>query len=88
MTTTSSGPTVMSAAPAPRAISTASADDASAPTAASAMRTSASGSVEDSSAACLARVPKDATAGQRMMAEQSCTRDAAERKSIQAVPGK
>lgn len=35
----------------------------------------ASGAVEDSLAACLARIPKDATAGQRMLAEDSCKRD-------------
>ena len=71
--------TVTSSEPAPRAISTAPVSGVGA---------SASGAVEDSSSACLSRVPKDATAGQRMMAEQSCNRDAADRKSIQSVPGK
>ncbi len=33
------------------------------------------GAVEDSLSACLARIPKDASAGQRMMAEKSCRRD-------------
>ena len=48
----------------------------------------ASGAVEDTLKACLARIPKDASAGQRMMAEQSCDRDEDGRKSIQAVPGR
>lgn len=48
----------------------------------------ASGAVEDSRKACMARVPKDASAGQRMMAEQSCDRDNFDRKSIDAVPGR
>lgn len=47
----------------------------------------ASGAVEDTLPACLARIPKDASAGQRMYAEQSCKRDEAARESIQAVPG-
>ena len=48
----------------------------------------AAGSVEDTLKACLARIPKDASAGQRMMAEQSCDRDEDTRKPIQAVPGR
>ena len=32
----------------------------------------ASGSVEDTLKLCLARIPKDASAGQRLLAEQSC----------------
>lgn len=35
----------------------------------------ASGSMEDSLDACLSRIPKDASSGQRMLAEQSCRRD-------------
>ena len=35
----------------------------------------ASGSVEDSLDACLARIPQDASAGQRMLAAESCKRD-------------
>lgn len=46
--------------------------------------TVAVGSVEDSLKACLARIPKGATAGQRMLAEQSCKRDENERKPFQA----
>jgi hypothetical protein len=39
----------------------------------------ASGSAEDSLDACLARIPKEASSGQRMLAEQSCRRDQAAR---------
>lgn len=35
----------------------------------------ASGSVEDSLDSCMARIPKDGSAGQRMLAEESCKRD-------------
>lgn len=35
----------------------------------------ASGSVEDSLDACVARIPQDASAGQRMLAAESCKRD-------------
>jgi len=48
----------------------------------------AAGSIEDSLKACLARIPNDATTGQRMIAEQGCRRDEADRKPIQAVPGR
>lgn len=61
----------------------------SAPSAAPAeLGLSASGAVGDTLKACLARIPKDASAGQRMIAEQSCSRDDGERQSIQAVPGR
>lgn len=40
----------------------------------------ASGAVEDTLNACMARVPKDASAGQRMLAEESCRRDQAARR--------
>jgi hypothetical protein len=46
----------------------------------------AAGAVEDSLQACLARVPKDATAGQRMVAEQGCKLDHATRQAVQASP--
>ncbi|WP_455370370.1 hypothetical protein [Petrachloros mirabilis] len=39
----------------------------------------ASGTQGDSLEACMARIPKDATAGQRMLAEESCQRDQANR---------
>ena len=41
--------------------------------------TVASGAVEDSQAACLKRIPQNATAGQRMLAEDSCKRDQSSR---------
>lgn len=40
----------------------------------------AAGAVEDTLQACLARIPKDASAGQRMLAEESCRRDQALRR--------
>ena len=40
----------------------------------------AAGAVEDSLKACMARIPKDASAGQRMLAEESCRRDQANRR--------
>lgn len=40
----------------------------------------AAGSVEDSLKACMSRIPSDASEGQRMIAEQSCERDQANRK--------
>lgn len=40
----------------------------------------ASGTQGDTLEACLARIPKDATAGQRMLAEESCKRDQANRR--------
>lgn len=48
----------------------------------------AAGSVEDTLKACMARIPKVASAGQRMVAERSCDRDEMERKPVQAVPGR
>ncbi len=45
------------------------------------------GTTGDSKQACLDRIPSDASSGQRMLAEQSCERDEANRMSIQAVPG-
>ena len=48
----------------------------------------ASGAVEDTLAICRGRIPQSATAGQRLMAEQSCRRDESGRSSIQAVPGR
>jgi len=47
----------------------------------------ASGAVEDSHPACLGRIPKDASAGQRMIAEDSCKREQASRQSIHDMPG-
>lgn len=50
--------------------------------------TLAAGATEDSLQACLSRIPKDATAGQRMIAEQSCRRDEGDRKPFQASGGR
>lgn len=46
----------------------------------------ASGSVEDTLKACLARIPENATAGQRMLAEQNCKGEDGTRKLIQVAP--
>ncbi|SPP64747.1 hypothetical protein [Nitrospira lenta] len=40
----------------------------------------AAGAVEDNLNACMARIPKDASNGQRMLAEESCRRDQANRR--------
>ncbi len=48
----------------------------------------ASGAVEDPVQICLTRIPQGATAGQRLMAEQSCHRDESGRASMQTVPGR
>ena len=45
------------------------------------------GTQGDTLDACMARIPSDASAGQRMFAEGTCQRDAANRTSILAVPG-
>jgi len=52
----------------------------------SGLSVTASGSVEDNLKTCMGRIPKDASAGQRMMAEQGCERDQEIRKSLDAVP--
>jgi hypothetical protein len=49
-------------------------------TKASGLGTVAAGSPEDTLQACLARIPADATPGQRLLAEQTCRRDQAERR--------
>ncbi len=56
--------------------------------AATGRNTMAAGAVGDTLQACQARIPADASAGQRMIAEQSCLRDQGDRKLIQAVPGR
>lgn len=45
------------------------------------------GAVEDTLRACLTRIPKNASIGQRMVAESSCERDEMERRPIETVPG-
>ncbi len=57
------------------------------PAPAEGLNETASGAVEDTLRACLSRIPKDASAGQLMIAEESCARDKADRQSIDAVPG-
>ena len=47
----------------------------------------AAGAGEDTLKACMARIPKDASIGQRRIAEQSCGRDERDRKPFLAVPG-
>ena len=46
----------------------------------------AAGAVEDTLRACMARIPKDASIGQRMIAEQGCGRDESDRKPFEAIP--
>jgi hypothetical protein len=46
----------------------------------------AAGGVEDTLKACLARIPKEGSAGQRMLAEQSCEHDEGTRKVGQDAP--
>ncbi|MFM8552505.1 MAG: hypothetical protein ACKOCD_09430 [Nitrospiraceae bacterium] len=48
----------------------------------------AAGAVGDTLQFCQDRIPEGASAGQRMLAEQSCTRDQGDRRLIQAVPGR
>ena len=45
------------------------------------------GAAEDTLKACLARIPEQATVGQRMMAEQSCQREEAIRQTYQGTRG-
>ena len=47
----------------------------------------AAGAAEDTLRACMARIPKDASIGQLMIAEQGCWRDENDRNPIQSVPG-
>lgn len=46
----------------------------------------ASDAVEDALKACLARIPGDASPGQRLLAEQSCAGEEETRRSIQGAP--
>jgi hypothetical protein len=46
----------------------------------------AAGAVEDTLQACMARIPKDASIGQRMIAEQSCWRDENDRQPFRSDP--
>ena len=46
----------------------------------------AAGAANDTLKACLARIPKDGSAGQRMLATQSCEQDEGTRKASQDAP--
>ncbi len=46
----------------------------------------ASGAVEDTLNACMARIPALASAGQRMLAEQSCAGEDEVRKTLRSAP--
>lgn len=46
----------------------------------------ASGAAEDTFKACMARIPDFASAGQRMLAEQSCVGEEQVRKAIRSAP--
>jgi len=74
------------------ALPTQAADQPAAKPAASApaggLSIAAAGAVGDTLQACVARIPKDATAGQRMIAEQGCKQEADARASFTAVPGR
>ena len=45
------------------------------------------GAADDTLKACLARIPEQATVGQRMLAEQTCEREEAIRKTYQGIRG-
>lgn len=46
----------------------------------------APGAVEDTLKSCLARIPENATAGQRMLAEHSCRSEEGTRELLQIAP--
>ncbi|MBH0206699.1 MAG: hypothetical protein HP498_12970 [Nitrospira sp.] len=46
----------------------------------------ASGAAEDTLKACMARIPGVASAGQRMLAEQTCAGEEETRKAIRSAP--
>ena len=48
----------------------------------------AAGAVEDTLQACMTRIPKDASLGQRLIAEKTCMRDDNERKLFQQAPSR
>lgn len=58
------------------------------PAAAVAQSSAAAGAVEDTLQACMTRIPKDASLGQRLIAERSCARDDNDRKPFQSAPGR
>ena len=50
------------------------------------LNTVAANSIDDTLKACLARIPKVATAGQRLLAEQNCRGEERTRQEMQASP--
>ena len=56
------------------------------PAAAVAQSSAAAGAVEDTLQACMTRIPKDASLGQRLIAERTCARDDNDRKPFQSAP--
>lgn len=58
------------------------------PAAAAAQSSTPAGSVEDTLQACMTRIPKDASLGQRLIAEQSCARDDNDRRPFQSSPSR
>ena len=50
------------------------------------LNTVAANSIDDTLKACLARIPKVATAGQHLLAEQSCRGEERTRQEMQASP--
>ena len=48
----------------------------------------AAGAAEDTFKACMARIPKDASIGQRMIAEQGCMRDESDRQPSRLSPAR
>jgi hypothetical protein len=58
------------------------------PAAAAVQSSAAAGSVEDTLQACMTRIPKDASFGQRLVAERTCARDDSDRKPSQNAPSR
>ncbi|OGW48053.1 MAG: hypothetical protein A2V62_07140 [Nitrospirae bacterium RBG_19FT_COMBO_58_9] len=56
------------------------------PAAAVAQSSASAGAVEDTLQACMTRIPKDASLGQRLIAERTCARDDNDRKPFQSAP--
>ena len=56
------------------------------PAAAAIQSSAAAGAVEDTLQACMTRIPKDASLGQRLIAERTCARDENDRKPFQNAP--
>jgi hypothetical protein len=50
------------------------------------LNTVAANSVQDTLKACLARIPEDATVGQRLLAEQNCRGEERARQEVEVTP--